>query len=72
MTGSSGDYISIEGADDLADTPRPAALTMPADPEPFSALSIPLQRGRLFEGRDVLDAPLVAVVSDAFVQRTWL
>jgi len=71
MTGSAGDYISIEGAVDTAEAPRPAVMTVSADPEFFTALSIPLQRGRLFDGRDVRDAPPVAVVSEVFAQRFW-
>jgi len=34
-------------------------------------LSIPLQRGRLIDARDVRDAPPVAVVSEVFAQRFW-
>lgn len=71
MTGSAGDYISIEGTVDSAETPRPAVMTVSADPGFFTALSIPLQRGRLFDGRDVRDAPPVAVVSEVFAQRFW-
>lgn len=71
MAGSAGDYISIEGAVDTAESPRPVVMTVSADPGFFTALSIPLQRGRLFDGRDARDAPPVAVVSEVFAQRFW-
>lgn len=71
MAGSAGDYISIEGAVGTAESPRPVVMTVSADPGFFTALSIPLQRGRLFDGRDASDAPPVAVVSEVFAQRFW-
>ena len=71
MAGSAGDYISIEGAVGTAESPRPVVMTVSADPGFFTALSIPLQRGRLFDGRDARDAPPVAVVSEVFAQRFW-
>ena len=37
----------------------------------FGALGIPLLRGRDFTGRDDLQAPRVAIVSEAFVRRFW-
>jgi predicted permease len=40
-------------------------------PQYFSALGIPLQRGRDFEEADAIDRRRVAVVSEAFVQRYW-
>lgn len=50
--------------------PRPIAA-IPVDPAYFRTLGIPLRRGRGIEGGDVPGAPLVAVVSEDFAQRTW-
>lgn len=40
-----------------------------ATPGYFSAMEIPLRRGRLLSGRDAPDAPLAAVVNEALVRR---
>jgi putative ABC transport system permease protein len=37
----------------------------------FRALGIPLLRGRLFEDRDVIDAPHVAVISQSLAKMQW-
>jgi putative ABC transport system permease protein len=37
----------------------------------FRALEIPLLRGRLFEERDVIDAPHVAVISESLAKTKW-
>jgi len=37
----------------------------------FNALSIPLLNGRLFDERDTMDAPHVAVISQSLAQTTW-
>jgi putative ABC transport system permease protein len=37
----------------------------------FKAMGIPLQRGRLFEDRDMADAPHVAVISSALARTRW-
>jgi ABC-type antimicrobial peptide transport system permease subunit len=37
----------------------------------FRALGIPLERGRLFDERDVMDAPHVAVVSESLARMEW-
>ncbi|MGB6429536.1 MAG: ABC transporter permease [Candidatus Acidiferrales bacterium] len=37
----------------------------------FGALGIPLERGRLFDDRDVMDAPHVAVVSESLARMEW-
>jgi putative ABC transport system permease protein len=54
--------------------PRPGA-TLPtaritvASPSYFATLGVPLRHGRAFAGTDVLDAPPVAVVNQAFASR---
>lgn len=51
---------------------RPAAGTMIVSPGYFSALGIPLTRGRVFDARDDLpDAPPVMLVSQAAARRYW-
>lgn len=42
-----------------------------ATPEYFSALKIPLMRGRLFDDNDRLDSPQVAVLSTTLARRYW-
>ena len=37
----------------------------------FRVLAIPLLRGRLFEDRDVMDAPHVAVINNALARTRW-
>ncbi|QSQ17539.1 ABC transporter permease [Myxococcus landrumensis] len=37
----------------------------------FGALDIPLVRGRLFDARDTVDAPHVAVISEALAKAQW-
>jgi hypothetical protein len=40
-------------------------------PQYFSAMGIPLQRGRDFQDADATDGRRVAVVSESFIQRYW-
>jgi predicted permease len=42
-----------------------------ASPRYFHALGIPLIRGRLFEDRDRIDQPRVAVISESLVRSRW-
>jgi predicted permease len=57
-------YASAESAlPPLAD--RPLGLTRSVTPRYFATLGIPLLRGRDFTDADLLDAPLVAIVSHA-------
>ena len=42
-----------------------------ASPGYFRALNIPLKRGRFFTDSDTVDAPPVAVVSEALARQTW-
>jgi predicted permease len=37
----------------------------------FHALGIPLQRGRLFDDRDTMDAPHVALISESLAREKW-
>jgi predicted permease len=38
----------------------------------FRALGIPLRRGRLFDQRDTMDAPHVALISESLAREKWL
>lgn len=49
----------------------PAAFERRASPEYFRTMSIPLVRGRLFNERDGLNTPLVAVIDESAVRRYW-
>ena len=42
-----------------------------ASPGYFEAMGIPLQRGRLFESRDIVSAPHVAVISASLARTRW-
>jgi putative ABC transport system permease protein len=59
----------------LEDKPTPPDQTQPTVPWPivtpeyFAALRIPLIRGRMFDERDRLDSPFVALVDQAWVRR---
>ena len=37
----------------------------------FRSLGIPLLRGRLFDDRDTMDAPHVALISQSLVREKW-
>ena len=37
----------------------------------FGALGIPLRRGRLFDARDTMDSPHVALISESLARETW-
>ena len=50
---------------------RPLGLTMSVTPGYFATLKIPMLAGRDFTERDTADAPLVAIVSKATVEKTW-
>ena len=39
--------------------------------EYFQSLEIPLQQGRTFDARDVLDAPSTAIISESTARRFW-
>lgn len=61
----------------VADRPVPAAGQSPvadirmADAGYFSALRIPLKQGRLFDGRDRLDAPSTVLVNETLARELW-
>jgi putative ABC transport system permease protein len=68
-----GDYMlsfEIQGRPDPPPNAEPSANYRVVSPNYFSALGVPLKRGRWFTARDnMAKAPLVAVVDEAFVAR---
>ena len=59
----------IEGVDAGPDARDPSAQYVIATPGYFTALRIPLVRGRNFSNRDRAGTPLVAIVNEAFAAR---
>lgn len=53
------------------DETEPFVLFTAVSDEYFRVLEIPLQQGRTFDARDVLDAPWTAVISEAAARRFW-
>ncbi len=53
----------------VGQTPSPQARSV--TPGYFAAMGIPLIRGRLFDGRDTTDSPLVVIVSESMARRYW-
>ena len=67
---SSAGAISLEGRPVLKGEIRLAQYQYVNDGW-FKVFQIPLREGRVFEERDGMDAPRVAVVSDKMAQRHW-
>lgn len=67
LRGSSASILSVEGRPDE----RIRYYRHRVTPDYFRTLGIPLVSGRGFEPSDDLDAPGVAIVSEAFAQRLW-
>jgi predicted permease len=63
--------IVIEGRP----APGPGEILIPnsrvVSPDYFRAIGTPLKRGRLFDDRDVLQAPPVAIVNETMARRIW-
>jgi predicted permease len=54
-----------------ADQAEPFVLFSAVSDNYFRALEIPLQQGRTFDERDVIDAPFTAVISETTARRFW-
>ena len=63
--------VEVEGWVGAPEVPRPTADIQAVTPGYFAAMRIPLLAGRTFEERDGMDAPLVAVVSEALARDYW-
>jgi putative ABC transport system permease protein len=62
--------FAIEGRPQAPGT-RPSAAYWAVDPEYFSAMGIPVLKGRGFSDRDTPDSAKVLVISDTFARRYW-
>lgn len=62
-------YFSIEGRPPTRPGEGANAHFDLATPDFFRALGIPLQRGRNFDERDVIDAPAAAIINEALAQK---
>ncbi|HXR74896.1 MAG TPA: ABC transporter permease [Bryobacteraceae bacterium] len=56
---------------EAAFTPQDAAVYSVVTPGTFAALGIPLKRGRDFEDRDSVNAPLTAVINEALARKAF-
>jgi putative ABC transport system permease protein len=63
--------IAVEGWLNPGDAPRPLADVQAVAPGYFEAMGIPVLDGRRFDERDGLDAPPVALVSEALARAYW-
>jgi putative ABC transport system permease protein len=67
-----GDYflsVTVQGRPEPRPGDTPSATYRSVSPHYFSALGIPLKRGRLFSEQDTETSPLVAVIDEAFAAR---
>jgi putative ABC transport system permease protein len=72
LSGTNSDSsFSIEGLDSNATKIYPDEEIRIITPEYFSALKVPLLRGRFFNEADHAEAPLVVIVNNAFAQKWW-
>jgi len=62
---------AAEGKPPAAPGETPSAISQVVSPGFFSALRVPLRRGRLLSEQDGRDAPAVAVVSEDMARRNW-
>jgi putative ABC transport system permease protein len=65
-----GAYYGVEG-EDTPEGNRPIVGYRSVTPGYFTTLGATLQGGRAFTAADRVDAPLVAVVNEAFARRHW-
>lgn len=63
--------FQIEGQPRLSDADQPRAKYRAAGGEYFTALGIPLVRGRLFDSRDNQNSPKVVIINETAARRYW-
>ena len=63
--------FSVEGQSSPGDMKLPFALYRVVSPDYFSAMSIPLQRGRFFGAHDNADSQPVILISRRLAEQTW-
>jgi putative ABC transport system permease protein len=63
--------VLLDGQPDRARQDNPVVNYQVATPGYFPAMKIPLERGRVFEGRDTAASVRVAVVSESAARRLW-
>jgi putative ABC transport system permease protein len=71
MDGGTGTSYWIDGEPKPEEGKAPASQYRGTTPGYFATMRIPLVRGRDFTEQDRIDAPLVALVNEAFVRRHW-
>ena len=71
LTGGIDMTYSAEGQDRRAADANPVLSYIPAQPEYFTTMGLPIRRGRGFSQQDRAGSPLVVVVSDAVARHTW-
>ena len=72
LSGTNSDSsFSIEGFDSAAQKVYPDEEIRTVTPEYFSALKVPLLRGRFFNESDQPDAPWVVIVNKTFAEKWW-
>jgi putative ABC transport system permease protein len=63
--------LVIENRPEMMATPRTTVGLYGVTPQYFSAMGIPLERGRFVSDSDIKGAPMVAVVSHSIAARFW-
>jgi putative ABC transport system permease protein len=63
--------FAAEGQPPVVPGEAPSAISQVVTPGFFSALRVPLRRGRLFSEQDGRDAPAVALVSEEMAHQSW-
>lgn len=61
----------LEGRPEAPIPQRPLLPMQAISPSYFQTMGIPLLRGRFFDQRDKIDAPLVAIVNEALAESYW-
>ncbi len=72
LSGTNSDSsFNIEGRDHMAEKIFPDEEIREVTPEYFSALQVPLIRGRVFNESDTADAPPVVLINRALAKKWW-